>query len=37
VEFVHESRKSLIRHSEVGLNTLQFHHALRAALLENLV
>ena len=27
VEFVHESRKSLIRHREEGLNTLQFHHA----------
>ena len=35
VEFVHESRKSLIRHREVGLNTLQFHHALRAALRED--
>ena len=34
VEFVHESRKPLIRHREVGLNTLQFHHALRAALRE---
>ena len=32
VEFVHESQKSLIRHREVGLNTLKFHHALRAAL-----
>ena len=35
VEFVHESRKSLIRHREVGLNTLKFHHALRAALRED--
>ncbi len=34
VKFVHESRKSLIRHREVGLNTLQFHHALRDALRE---
>ena len=35
VEFVHESQKSLIRHREVGLNTLKFHHALRAALRED--
>ena len=35
VEFVHESRNSLIRHREVGLNTLKFHHALRAALRED--
>ena len=35
VEFVHESRKSLIRHREVGLNTLKFHQALRAALRED--
>ena len=35
VEFVHTSRKSLIRHREVGLNTLKFHHALRAALRED--
>jgi Tfp pilus assembly pilus retraction ATPase PilT len=35
VEFMHESRKSLIRHREVGLNTLKFHHALRAALRED--
>ena len=35
VEFVHESRKSLIRHREVGLHTLIFHNALRAALREN--
>ena len=26
--FVHESRKSLIRHREVGLHTLRFHNAL---------
>ena len=31
VEFVHESRQSLIRHREVGLH-LKFHNALRAAL-----
>jgi twitching motility protein PilT len=35
VEFVHESRKSLIRHREVGLHTLKFHNALRAALRED--
>mgnify|MGYP002822773881 CR=1 FL=1 len=35
VEFVHESRKSLIRHREVGLHTLAFHNALRAALRED--
>ena len=29
VEFVHESRMSLIRHREVGLHTLRFHNALR--------
>lgn len=35
VEFVHKSRKSLIRHREVGLHTLKFHNALRAALRED--
>ena len=35
MEFVHRSQKSLIRHREVGLNTLKFHHALRAALRED--
>ena len=35
VEFVNESRKSLIRHRKVGLNTLQFHHALQVALRED--
>ena len=35
VEFVHESQKSLIRPREVGMNTLKFHHALRAALRED--
>ena len=35
VEFVHESRRSLIRHREVGLHTLRFHNALRAALRED--
>ena len=32
---MHESRKSLIRHREVGLHTLRFHNALRAALRED--
>ena len=35
VEFVHKSSKSLIRHREVGLHTLKFHNALRAALRED--
>ena len=35
IEFVHESRKSLIRQREVGRHTLHFHHALRAALRED--
>ena len=35
VEFVHQSRQSLIRHREVGLHTLKFHNALRAALRED--
>jgi twitching motility protein PilT len=35
VEFVHESRKSLIRHREVGQHTKVFHNALRAALRED--
>ena len=35
VEFVHESRKSLIRHREVGIHTLKFHNALKAALRED--
>ena len=32
---MHDSQKSLIRHREVGFNTLNFHHALRAALRED--
>ena len=32
VEFVHESRQSLIRHREVGQHTRQFHNALRSIL-----
>ena len=35
VEFVHESKRSLIRHREVGMHTLKFHNALRAALRED--
>jgi twitching motility protein PilT len=35
VEFVHESRRSLIRHREVGQHTRRFHDALRAALRED--
>ena len=35
VEFVHQSRQSLIRHREVGQHTLKFHNALRAALRED--
>ena len=35
VEFVHESRESLIRHREVGQHTKLFHNALRAALRED--
>ncbi len=35
IEFVHESRQSLIRQREVGRHTLQFHNALRAALRED--
>nr|WP_156796863.1 type IV pilus twitching motility protein PilT [Cyanobium sp. PCC 7001] len=35
VEFVHESRQSLIRHREVGHHTKVFHNALRASLRED--
>ena len=35
VEFVHESRRSLVRQREVGHHTLAFHNALRAALRED--
>lgn len=35
VEFVHESRQSLIRHRQVGQHTKMFHNALRAALRED--
>jgi twitching motility protein PilT len=35
IEFVHTSRKSLIKHREVGVNTLKFDNALKAALRED--
>ncbi|MGB5896619.1 MAG: type IV pilus twitching motility protein PilT [Geitlerinemataceae cyanobacterium] len=35
VEFVHVSKKSLIKHREVGRHTLQFFNALKAALRED--
>jgi twitching motility protein PilT len=35
IEFVHKSRKSLIKHREVGINTLKFDNALKAALRED--
>ena len=35
VEFVHTSRKSLIKHREVGMHTLKFDNALKAALRED--
>jgi twitching motility protein PilT len=35
VEFVHDSRRSLVRQREVGRHTLEFHNALRAALRED--
>ena len=35
IEFVHQSRRSLIRQREVGLNTLKFDNALKAALRED--
>ncbi len=35
IEFVHTSRRSLIRQREVGQHTLQFENALRAALRED--
>jgi twitching motility protein PilT len=35
VEFVHESRRSLVRHREVGEHTHEFHRALRAAMRED--
>ncbi|HEY9846854.1 MAG TPA: type IV pilus twitching motility protein PilT, partial [Candidatus Caenarcaniphilales bacterium] len=35
VEFVHQSRKSLIRQREVGMHTLKFDNALKASLRED--
>ena len=35
IEFVHRSRRSLIKQREVGINTLKFDHALKAALRED--
>jgi twitching motility protein PilT len=35
VEFVHQSKKSLIKHREVGMHTLKFDNALKAALRED--
>ena len=35
IEFVHTSQKSLVSQREIGLHTMEFHHALRAALRED--
>lgn len=35
VEFVHQSKKALIKHREVGRHTLEFKNALKAALRED--
>lgn len=35
IEFVHQSRKSLIRQREVGMHTLKFANALKASLRED--
>jgi twitching motility protein PilT len=35
IEFVHKSHKSLVKQREVGLNTLKFDNALKAALRED--
>lgn len=35
IEFVHQSRKSLIKHREVGRHTLEFRNALKASLRED--
>jgi twitching motility protein PilT len=35
IEFVHKSRKCLIKHREVGINTHKFDNALKAALRED--
>ncbi|NJK63830.1 MAG: type IV pilus twitching motility protein PilT [Synechococcaceae cyanobacterium SM2_3_1] len=35
IEFVHTSKKSMIRQREVGIHTLEFAHALKASLRED--
>lgn len=35
IEFIHQSRKSLVKHREVGAHTLKFDNALKAALRED--
>ncbi len=35
IEFVHRSQKALIKHREVGIHTLKFDNALKAALRED--
>ncbi|MEB3295298.1 MAG: type IV pilus twitching motility protein PilT [Synechococcales bacterium] len=35
IEFVHKSKKALIKHREVGINTRKFDNALKAALRED--
>ena len=35
IEFVHRSKKALIRQREVGMHTLEFDHALKASLRED--
>ncbi|MCP9926507.1 type IV pilus twitching motility protein PilT [Cyanobium sp. CH-040] len=35
IEYVHQSRESLIRQRQVGQHTLQFHNALRASMRED--
>ena len=35
IEFVHQSRKSMLRQREVGIHTLKFDNALKAALRED--
>jgi len=35
VEFVHKSKRALIRHREVGMHTLKFDNALKASLRED--
>jgi twitching motility protein PilT len=35
IEFVHQSRKSLVKHREVGMHTMKFANALKASLRED--